>query len=170
MTDKEIQQAMYLFSKMKYLSNCETLNHYDEQYYENSEILDELFQYLLLFFEPYNITFYPKGSGYTNIIAENIPKFLPQDYMEIRNYCAKNLYCMIHAYYKGNPGHPCKYIYMKDVRDHIKNMTLDECLNYMLYMNRRGIYDKDWETGVSKNIIQRIIELRKITKNDTSDL
>lgn len=154
MNNKNMQYAEQLFMKMKKLSELDSINEYEQEYMDNPQILDDLFRYLLIFFEPENINFYPylcNGDTFETII----PPYLPHDTGEIRSYCTKNLYCMLHAcYYEAI----CKM--MPDISGVVDSMTLNECLNHLMYWNRRGINSDDWKSGKSKHIIQRIIELR----------
>ena len=161
MKDKEVQQAIYLFSKIKTLSKLEMINDYEYQYQKNPDILDELFRYLLIFFEPGNVDYYSIDNMREKQAVE-VPQFLPQDFFEINEYCIKNLYCMMCVCYKEAVVRPYETTYEHDPDyNYIENMTLYECINYIFYNNRRGIDRIHWRKGISKHVILRIVELRE---------
>ncbi len=161
MKEKEIEQALCLFSEIKALSRLEMINDYEDQYQKKPEILDDLFQYLLIFFEPENADYYSRDNMREKQVV-NVPQFLPQNSFEINEYCIKNLYCMMLACYKETVVRPYETTYEHNPdHNYIENMTLYECINYIFYNNRRGIDQVHWSKGISKRIILRIIELRK---------
>lgn len=147
MTSDEIFQALDLQEKVKRLSLLETINDYERVVQENPQILKDFFQYLSIVFEPENVTYYQ---------TEDIlfPLYLPKGYSELTEYCTKNLYCLMNACYKDTICHPYQTTYEEKIDD----LTVNECINYLFYHNRRGMNEEHWKKGISKILVDRIIE------------